>query len=200
MKHIKKISNYAMIGGFGAFAVLGLVGCESKVEQDAAFSQASKAVGAFVVIEEVSPKNYQVISEYPSEETRIILKDLSGNERILSKEELDKLVKEEEAKINSNQSPLTNPSLSSGGMSLGETILASAAGAIIGSWLGGKLFNSPAYNQQRQSAYKSPQAYSRSVNSFNKAKTSGVKSTSSKKSGFFGGSKTSTKSSSSFGG
>lgn len=192
MKHIKRISNYAMIGGFGAIVSIGLVGCENKTEQNTAFSQAAQTTGAFVVIEETSPKQYKIVSEFPSNETRVILKDLNGNEKILTKEELDELVKSEEAKINANESPLTNPSISSGGMSLGETILASAAGAIIGSWIGGKLFNSPNYQQHRQSAYKNPQTYSRSVSSFNDAKKNGVKSTrssSNKKTGFFGSSK-----------
>lgn len=40
-------------------------------------------------------------------------------------------------KIDSGTSQLTNPT--GGGLSLGETILASAAGAILGSWIGSKL-------------------------------------------------------------
>ena len=74
-----------------------------------------------------------------------------------------------------------------GGMGLGETILASAAGAILGSWIGSKLFNNPNYQQQRRTSYKNPQTYSRSKNSFNKAKQS-----STKRSGFFGGNKPTT--------
>ncbi|EEV16629.1 hypothetical protein CAMGR0001_0242 [Campylobacter gracilis RM3268] len=97
---------------------------------------------------------------------------------------------EENAKIDAGTSNLTNQNaqLSSGGMSLGEAILASAAGAIIGSWIGGKLFNNPAYQSQRQTAYKSPSAYSRSVDSFNQAKQQNDKARSGR-SGFFGGSK-----------
>ena len=72
-------------------------------------------------------------------------------------------------------------------MSLGETLLASAAGAMLGAYIGNKLFNNANYNAKRRTSYKSPSTYSKSVNSFNKAKTSSArKSTSSKKSGFFG--------------
>ena len=51
-------------------------------------------------------------------------------------------------------------------------LLASVAGAIIGSYIGNKLFNNQNYQNQRRTSYKSPQTYSRSVDSFNKAKNS----------------------------
>ena len=84
---------------------------------------------------------------------------------------------------------------------MGEALLASAAGAIIGSWIGNKLFNNPGYQAQRQSAYKNPSAYSRSVDSFNKAKaTSSAGKPSGGKSGFFSGSSSKSGSNSNFGG
>ena len=135
-----------------------------------------------------------------------MLKDINSTERVLSKEEMDKLIAEENAKIDAGTSNLTSPNaqnaqLSSGGMSMGEALLASAAGAIIGSWIGNKLFNNPGYQAQRQSAYKNPSAYSRSVDSFNKAKaTSSAGKPSGGKSGFFGGSSSKSGSNSNFGG
>ena len=177
MKHIKSIKDYSIVCGMGAVLVFGLVGCSggnSEPKADAtAFTQASQKQGAFVVVEEVAPKQYKIAEEYPAKETRVILKTLDGKEKILSKEELDKLVKEEAKKIEEGKSALTNPQINSGmgGMSLGETILASAAGAILGSWIGSKLFNNQNYQQRRKASYKSPSTYSRSVNSFNKAKS-----------------------------
>jgi len=98
-------------------------------------------------------------------------------------------------RIESGESALTQPQMSSGGLGLGEALLASAAGAIIGSWIGNKLFNNPNYQQNRQRSYKSPTAYQRSVNSFNKAKQSSTATKSrSTRSGFFGSSKTGSKS------
>jgi len=121
---------------------------------------------------------------------------LSGE--ILSKEELDALVAQEAKRIESGESALTQPN-SGGGLSLGEALLASAAGAIIGSWIGSKLFNNPNYQQNRQRGYKSPSAYQRSVNSFNKAKQAKSSSRAgTTRSGFFG-SKSGTSSRSIFG-
>jgi len=202
MKYIKKISDYSIVGGMGAILVAGLSGCENPnnfPENSNAFSEASQKQGAFVVIEEIAPKQYKIVDEFPSESTRIILKSLDGTERILTQAEIDALVKDEALKIDNGTSNLTNPSMSGGGMSLGEVLLASAAGAIIGSWIGGKLFNNPNYQQNRQASYKSPQTYSRSKNSFNKAKATNTRSSSTKRSGFFGNSQSSSYKRSSFG-
>ena len=205
MKHIKKIKDYSIVCGMGAILVAGLVGCEApqNTQQNSdnkAFSEASKKQNAFVVIQEVAPKQYKIVEEYPAKETRVILKTLDGKEKILTKEELDALIKEEAKKIDNGTSPLTNPQVAnqSGGLSLGETILASAAGAVLGSWIGSKLFNNQNYQQQRRTSYKSPSTYNRSINSFNKpTKTSTTKksgffskpssTTTTRKSGFFGG-------------
>ena len=199
-KYLQKVSNYAMVGGLGALLVVGLTGCEQKEQNQNAFSEAQKKQGAFVVIEETAPGVYRIAEEYPSSTTRVILRDINGTERILSKEELDRLVQQEAAKIEQGQSPLVNPQLHSG-MSLGEVILASAAGAIIGSWLGNKLFGNPTYQQRRQQTYKNPTVYQRSQNAFKKGASFTKKSSVTKKSGFFGGgSKTGKKSFFSFGG
>ena len=197
---LRKISNYAMVGGLGAILVVGLVGCGDKKEDNTqnAFQEASQKKGAFVVIQETAPNQYKIVEEYPASETRVILKTLDGKEKILSKEELDKLIKKADKKIESNQSPLTNPEMSSGGMSLGETILASAAGAIIGSWIGSKLFNNPTYQQQRQRSY-TPSAYQRSKDSFKRKTSSSSFAKKEPKKGFFSSSSTQ-KSSSFFGG
>ena len=210
-KGIKKVASYAAVGGFGAVVIAGLTGCGSdnggaNNNDGSALNEAAQKTGAFVIIEETAPGKYKVLEEYPSSETRVVLKDINGTERVLSKEEMDKLIAEENAKIDAGTSNLTNPNaqnaqLSSGGMSMGEALLASAAGAIIGSWIGNKLFNNPGYQAQRQSAYKNPSAYSRSVDSFNKAKaTSSAGKSSGGKSGFFGGSSSKSSSNSNFGG
>ncbi len=203
MKHIKKISDYAIVGGLGAILITGLVGCgdnsnNNKDGQNSAFTNASQKQAAFVVIEESKDGKYKIVDEFPSSKTTIVLRKPDGSERILSKEEIDKLVKEENAKIEAGTSPLTNPEMSSGGMGLGGVLLSSIAGAMIGSWIGNKLFNNQNFQSQRRTQYKSPQTYSKSQSSFTKAANTNKTSTSSKKSGFFGGGNSS-KSSSSFG-
>lgn len=189
-KHIKQISNYAMIGGFSALALVALSGCDtqkSNSEENVSQTlQESKKKGAFVILEEQSDGSYKVLEEYPSDQTRVIVRDKNGQERILTQEEIDKLIKEEEKKINNGTSELTSGS--GGGLGLGGALLASAAGAILGSYIGNKLFNNPTYQQNQMRNYKSPQAYERSKNSFSKS-SQAIRSTpsSSGKSGFFGG-------------
>ena len=211
--HIKKISNYAMVGGLGSLLVVGLIGCgdssnnnkeQQNQGQNDAFSNASQKQNAFVVVEESADGKYAIIDEFPASKTTVVLRKPDGSERILTQEEIDKLVKEEEAKIDAGTSPLTNPNaeVSSGGMGLGGVLLSSIAGAMIGSWLGNKLFNNQNFQNQRQTQYKSPQTYSKSQSSFNKTPaTTGANNSGAKKSGFFGGNNSSTpaKSSSSFG-
>jgi len=210
--HIKKISDYAMVGGLGAVLVTGLVGCSDggnnnqQQQQSAAFSNAAQKEGAFVVIEQSPDGRYAIADEFPASKTTIVLRNTAdGSERILTQAEIDALVKEEEKKIDAGTSALTNPDqaqLTDGGMGLGGVLLSSIAGAMIGSWLGNKLFNNQNYQNQRKAQYKNPQTYSRSQSSFSKnAKSSTSKSSSSsKKSGFFGKSSGSSSSKSSFGG
>ena len=207
--HIKKVSDYAMVGGLGSLLVVGLVGCgdnssnnQQQNQNNSTFTNASQQQGAFVVVEQSADGQYKIADEFPASKTTIVLRTPDGNERILSQEEIDKLVKEEEKKIDAGTSPLTNPEsqLSSGGMGLGGVLLSSIAGAMIGSWLGNKLFNNQNFQNQKAAQYKSPQTYSKSQSSFNKPAATTNSSTGAKKTGFFGGNSSSnTTNSSSFG-
>lgn len=205
MRHFRKISDYAMIGGLSAVIVVVLAACENRSgeNQNKANTNVTNAVqkGAFVILEEQADGSYKISEEYPSTKTHVVVRSVNGDERVLSQEEIDKLVKQEQAKIDSGASELTNPN-SSGGLGLGGALLASAAGAIIGSYIGNKLFNNPAYKQNQQRNYKSPQAYERSQNSFKNtsnpaSRTSATPSNS--KRGFFGGNSNSSRSMSKFG-
>lgn len=209
--HIKKISDYAMVGGLGALLITGLVGCgdssndknqQQKQAQNDAISNATKKEGAFVVVEESADGKYKIVDEFPAAKTTIVLRKPDGTEKILTQEEIDKLVKEENVKIDAGTSPLTNPNaqLSDGGMGLGGVLLSSIAGAMIGSWIGNKLFNNQNFQNQRQTQYKSPQTFSKTQSSFNKPSSTSSFSTTppaEKKSGFFGGNNSSTTNSSS---
>lgn len=187
MQYIRKISDYMIAGGIGVMVIASMQGCEQKDNKDNVLKEAAKTQGALVIVDEVSPGQYKIAEEYPSSTTRIILRNADGTERILSQEEIDKLVKDEAKKIDNNTSALTNPQMSSGSMGLGGILLSSIAGAMIGSWIGNKLFNNQNFQNQRAASYKSPQAYSKSSSSFNKpAGTSAGTSGTSKSSGFFG--------------
>ncbi len=213
-KHIKKISNYAMVGGAGAMVMATLQGCgddpsthQQQAPQQQAQEQSVVKEGATVTIEKQANGDYKIMDEVPSVKTRIILIE-DGKERILSQEEIDKLVKEEEAKVEAGTSNLTKSPdevSESGGLGLAGTLMASMAAGMVGSMLMNKLMNNQNYNQNKRTSYKSPQTYSKSQNSFKKnaASRSAGKSSSPKKSGFFSGKKSSTSSSSrssSFGG
>lgn len=202
MKHFRKISDYAMIGGLSALVAVSLIACsnDSNQSQDKASVANTLQKGAFVILEEQKDGSYKIAEEYPSAKTHVVVRDINGNEKVLSDEEIKNLIKQEEMKIDNGTSQLTNPN-SSGGLGLGGALLASAAGAILGSYIGNKLFNNSTYQQNQQRNYKSPQAYERSKNSFNSTSTAKTGSTpSSSKSGFFGkNSSTSTRSVGSFG-
>ncbi len=205
---LKKVSDYAVVGGLGAILITSFSGCEDKNssgqnQQSNTITNASQKQGAFVIVEKTPQGGYVIVDEYPSSKTTIVLRE-GQNERILSKKEVDTLVAAEAKKIDNGTSNLTNPDqaqMSGGGMGLGETLLASAAGAMIGAYIGNKLFNNSNYQSKRRTSYKSPSTFSKSKDSFNKAKrSSSTKSSSTKKSGFFGGRKSSSSRRSSFGG
>ena len=210
-KHIKKISNYAMVGGVGTMVMATLQGCgddpaihQQQQPQQQAQEQSVVKEGATVTIEKQANGSYKIIDEAPSVKTRVIVVE-DGKERILTQEEIDKLVKEEEAKVDAGTSKLTqNPEevSQSGGMGLAGTLMASMAAGMVGSMLMNKLMNNQNYQQNRRTTYKSPQTYSKSQNSFKKnaSARSTAKSSSPKKSGFFSGKKSSSAKSSSFGG
>jgi len=197
MKYIRKISDYMIAGGLGVIVIAGMQGCDKKDENKNALAQAAKTQGAMVIVDEISPGKYKIAEEYPSSTTRVIVRSPDGSERILSQTEIDALVKEESVKIDNNTSALTNPNVSSGQMGLGGVLLSSIAGAMIGSWIGNKLFNNSHYQNQRATTYKSPQAYSRSTSSFNKPMSASTSSSATKSSGFFGSSRSGTSSTSS---
>jgi len=188
MKYIKTLSAVSGSIGLGTVLSMGLVGCSGQSQQQEAQQQQKQP--AFVVIEEVTQGRYKIAEEFPAKETRIVLKKLDGTERVMTQEELDYLIKQEAAKIEEGTSGLTTPQEAQvtqhGGMGLGETILASAAGYMLGAWIGSKLFGNPAYQNNRKAGYKSPSTYSRSKNSFKKSAT---KRAASKKGGFFGNKK-----------
>lgn len=183
----RKIADFAMVGSSSALVLVALLGCDNPREQDGfvnspstqgsqAPSQAIKQ-GAFVIVEEQLDGSYKVLEEYPSATTRVVVRDKNGVERILSDEEVDAIIQKEAARVENGTSELLAPAASAGGESggglgLGGAILASAAGALLGSYIGNKLFNNPNYQQNKQRTYKSPQAYERSANNFKQGSAS----------------------------
>ena len=201
-----------MVGGLSAVAIVGLQGCgeSTPVQEPVKQEQSVVKEGASVTIEKQADGSYKIIDEFPSVKTRIILIE-DGAERILSQEEIDKLVKEEEARVeagtsNLTKSPEEQASAGGGGLGLAGTLMASMAAGMVGAMLMNKLMNNQNYKQNRRTSYKSPSTYSKSQNSFKKnasSRSASKSSSTGKKSGFFGGKKKASSSSSrssSFGG
>lgn len=210
MKHyIKKVSQISAFGSVAVLAAIALSGCEQKPKEESGLSEAAKAQGQFMVIQEISDGKYKVVEQYPANgPSRAILKDINGTERLLSEDELKKLANEEAVKVENNTSNLTkegSAQMHGGGMSLGETILASAAGALIGGYIANKLFNNPNFQANQRAV--TPTHSSQPVT---KTTSTGTSNTAKPQSGYFkqspaqapatpSGSPTSSTSSSSYG-
>ncbi len=183
-RHIKKISNATLIGSMGALILATMQGCgdnsQSSTQPEQSSQTAIQKKGATVTIQETLNKDtnkstYKIIDEVPSVNTRVILRDANGTERILSQAEIDKLVKEEEKKVEAGTSDLTKKPeevKDSGGLGLAGTLMASMAAGAIGAALMNKLSNNQNYQQNRRASYSSPSTYSRSQSSFSKARSS----------------------------
>lgn len=167
--YIKQILSYSMVGSLGLTIVSSLQGCggdqpPSPPPQNQAqgtISDAAKGEGMFLVIQQTgaNPDTYELKEKYPSSEgTRAILKDMNGNERVLSEAELKKIAEEEAKKVEAGTSQLTQPVVANQGMSLGETLLASAAGALIGGMIANRLMGNPNYQQHQQYQQQRAQA------------------------------------------
>ncbi len=208
-KHIKKISNYAMIGGMSAVVIATLTGCGNDAPKEEPKAEAKPVIqkeGATVTIKESLEKDsnktsYKIIDEVPSVTSRVILVDVNGTEKILSQAEIDKLVAEEEKKVDSGTSALTkNPDevKESGGLGLAGTLMASMAAGMLGAALMNKLSNNQNYQNNRRGSYSSSSTYSRSQNSFSKARANNAaakRAGATKRSGFGKSSSTRTSSS-----
>lgn len=191
MKHILNTNTIAL-GSFGLVVMSALSGCQSSQEQQQAEPQ-----NKFLVVEQQPDGKYVVVEEMPtSGPSRAIIHEVDENgtvhERVMTEAEMKELAQQEYAKMQSGQSEL-NAEPQGEGMGLGGTILAAAAGALLGNVIGNALMNNSNFRKNQDASNRS--AYHRS------ASASGTSTSSTQKKSFFGGSKTSTTtSSSSYGG
>jgi len=185
-KHISSIASGVALGTAGLLMMGALSGCEQKQEQ---------AQNKFLVIEQQANGKYIVIEEMPTEgPSRAIIreKDADGRvtERFMNEDEMKALAEQEYQKVQNGTSETIQENGQSAGMGLAGTILAVAAGSLLGNMIGNALMNNKSFARNSSSANRS--AYSRSAASKSR------KSSSSRKS-FFGGSRSSSSSRSSGG-
>ncbi|MCB1761145.1 MAG: hypothetical protein KDI68_15345 [Gammaproteobacteria bacterium] len=198
MKHIKKALSYSIAGSIGLTVIASLNGCSEQPApphqvDGGSMLDAAAEQSQFLVIEQTgtAPDTYKVVEKHPtSGPTRAILRDMEGQERFLSEEELRLIAEQEAAKVEAGTSNLTqDPGMHSGGLSLGETILAAAAGSLIGGMLANRLMSNSNFQrtQQRYGGGRPTTSISRPL--------SNQSAQSKPRSGFFGGSRSGTSSS-----
>ena len=179
MKHISSIASGVALGSAGVIMMSVLSGCETAQQEQ------QQQQNRFLVIEQQTNGKYIVVEEMPTDgPSRAIIreKDANGNtiERFMSEAEMKALAEQEYQKVQNGTSETVQSGDSSGGMGLAGTILAVAAGSLLGNMIGNALMNNKNFSKNAASSNKS--AYSRSAAS----RKSAAKSSSRKS--FFGGS------------
>lgn len=178
MKHISTIGSAALLGSMGVVVMSTITGCSGQQEE--------QQQNRFLVIEQQVNGKYIVVEEMPTEgPSRAIIRERDENgkvtERFMNEEEMRTLADQEYKKVQSGQSELNQEPSASPGMGLAGTILAVAAGSLLGNMIGNALMGNK--NFQRHSNAVNKSAYHKSA--------AGQKSSTSKsKKSFFGGSKT----------
>lgn len=188
IKHIYTIASGVALGSAGVIMMSVLSGCESSQQEQ------KTGQNKFLVIEQQADGKYIVVEEMPTEgPSRAIIREVDENgnktERLMNEDEMKKLAEQEYQKVQEGSSETLKSGESSAGMGLGGTILAVAAGSLLGNMIGNALMNNKNFASRSSTVNKS--AYSRSAGG--QASGSG----SSTKKSFFGGSKTASTSTSS---
>lgn len=189
MKHISSLASGVALGSAGVLMMSILSGCSQQEQQ---------TQNKFLVIEQLPTGKYIVVEEMPTEgPSRAIIRehDENGNvtERFMNEEEMKALAAQEYEKVQNGTSETLRDGAGDAGMGLAGTILAVAAGSLLGNMIGNALMNNKSFS--RNAATTNRSAYSRSA-------TSGATQSSSTKKSFFGSSSSSsyTKSTGTFGG
>jgi len=173
-KHISSIATGVALGSAGIAMMSVLTGCEAPQEQQ------KQQQNRFLVIEQQTNGKYMVVEEMPTDgPSRAIIreKDENGNttERFMNEAEMKALAEQEYQKVQNGTSETVQENSGSGGMGLAGTILAVAAGSLLGNMIGNALMNNKNFSKNSTSSNKS--AYSRSsAGKASKSRASGKKS------------------------
>lgn len=151
------ITTGVALGSAGIAMMSVLTGCEAPQE---------KQQNRFLVIEQQTNGKYIVVEEMPTDgPSRAIIreKDENGNtvERFMNEAEMKNLAEQEYQKVQNGTSETVQDNGGSGGMGLAGTILAVAAGSLMGNMIGNALMNNKNFSKNASSTNKS--AYSRSA-------------------------------------
>ncbi len=158
MKHISSLAGGVALGSAGIMMMSVLSGCSAQQQQE--------AQNRFLVIEQQTNGKYIVVEEMPTDgPSRAIIreKDENGNtvERFMNEAEMKALAEQEYQKVQNGTSETVQDNGGSAGMGLAGTILAVAAGSLLGNMIGNALMNNKNFSKNSASSNKS--AYSRSA-------------------------------------
>lgn len=177
LKHISTIGSAALLGSMGIVVMSTITGCAGQQQEE--------HQNRFLIIEQLPSGKYVVVEEMPTEgPSRSIIRERDENgvvtERFMNEDEMRRLAEQEYQKMQSGQSELNQEPSASPGMGLAGTILAVAAGSLLGNMIGNALMGNK--NFQRHSNAVNRSAYHRSSTAKKAAAAKSKKS-------FFGGSK-----------
>ena len=191
MSYIRSLAQGVMLGSMGVLVASVGTGCSSGKEEQ-------QAQNKFLVIEQLSNGKYVVVEEIPTTgPSRAIIRergpDGQVHERLMTEEEMRRLAEQEYQKVQNGTSETVQPG-GGEGMGLAGTILAVAAGSLLGNMVANSLMNNSNFRQRASTVNRS--AYSRSASRSGMSK----RSSSTRKSFFGGSSRSSSYGRSSFGG
>ena len=175
MNHIKAIGNGIFLGTAGIAAMSVLAGCSQ---------QQQEPQNRFLVVQQQPDGKYIVVEEMPTEgPNRAIIREYDANgvmtERFMNEAEMKALAQQEYEKMQAGQSELNQPPQGEG-MGLAGTILAVAAGSLLGNMVANALMNNANFQRHADRVNKSAYHATQKANA------------SSTKKSFFGSTKTAT--------
>ncbi len=187
MKYIRSLATGVMLGSMSAVVLTALAGCSSQESQQ-------EAPNKFLVIEQLSNGKYVVVEEIPTTgPSRAIIReknpDGTVSERVMTEEEMRRLAEQEYQRVQQGTSETIQPG-GGEGMGLAGTILAVAAGSLLGNMIANSLMNNANFRQRANTVNRS--AYHRN-------KMRSRTSRSSTRRSYFGSSRSSSYGSRSFG-
>lgn len=138
------------VGSMSLVVMTALSGCAQQQEEPK---------NRFLVIEQNANGKYTVVEEHPTEgESRAIIRERDENgkviERFMNESEMKMLAEQEYSKVQNGTSETTQPN-SGGGMGLGGTILAVAAGSLMGNMIANSLMGNKNFSQNANRVNKS---------------------------------------------
>lgn len=170
MRHISSLASGVALGSAGVMVMSILSGCQGRQQEQQ---------NRFLVIEQQANGKYVVVEEMPTQgPNRAIIreKDENGNvtERFMNEAEMKALAEQEYQRVQNGTSETLSNNNGSEGMGLAGTILAVAAGSLLGNMIGNALMNNSNFARHATSVNRS--AYSRSSTSSSYKKSTASKS------------------------